>query len=665
MSRFIYSALLYVLLPFVMLYLLWRSRKDKQYRQRFAERLGWASVPESARHGVVVHAVSVGEVVAATSLIKALQQQYPQLPITVTCMTPTGSARIRQTFGDLVHHCYLPFDTPGAVTRWLNHLQPRMLIVLETELWLNLLHHCRQRAIPVVVVNARLSARSAKGYRRFYWLTSVLLQQISVLLAQNQATAKRFCALGISGEVQVTGNLKFDTAIAPQMSELAESLRPALQNRQIWVAGSTHAGEDEILIQAFKSLQPQFPQLLLILVPRHPERFAVVERLLQQSGMAFITRSSGALPAADTAILLGDSMGELLAWYSLADIVFIGGSLIPRGGHNPLEAICFGKALQSGPHIFNFAEAYKQLAVRQAVNWVTDAASVAQSCRELLTQPQHRQLQGERALQFYQQQQGATARSVQAISQLLNSEITINKTQYEHQHFWWQTPYFHDMSANYFDPAYWQQQQAVTGSSSGRNTAWFIRHNGNAMVLRHYYRGGLIGKLLTDQFWLQPVAQSRAMQEFSLLQWMSAQGLPVPKPCAAHYGRCGLFYRADLLIEQIPDSTDLAHLLLQRSLTREEWQQTGSTIAMMHRKGVYHSDLNCHNILLDKHGKVWLIDFDKCQRRAAGDWPQQNLARLQRSLLKEQQKHSGFHWQPADWQALLQGYQQQMERDNA
>ncbi|MDX3772592.1 lipid IV(A) 3-deoxy-D-manno-octulosonic acid transferase [Chromatiaceae bacterium AAb-1] len=662
MIRLVYSLLLFLLLLPVTGYMLWRSRKDPGYRRRFSERFALSSVPEQARGGVVIHAVSVGEVVAATPLINRILEQYPHLPVVVTCTTPTGSARIRQTFGERVFHCYLPFDTPGMVSRWLDKWQPRLLIVLETELWLNLLYSCRKRQIPTVVVNARLSARSARGYRHFYWLSRQLLENISLLLAQNPATARRFKALGLSGESRVTGNLKFEMAVPAKVQQLAASISPYLSGRQIWVAGSTHAGEDEILLQAFLQLRQQLPQLLLILVPRHPERFGAVEALIQQANLPYITRSSGKLPDTQTAILLGDSMGELLAWYSLADVVFIGGSLIPRGGHNPLEAICFGKPVQSGPQVFNFTEAYKQLEERQAVNWVTDIASLVANCLMLFTDTAKCQEQGLRAQQFYQQQQGATSRTLAAIQQLTGVDMTYRQQQLDNQVFWWQPACFSDMKADYFRPAYWQQQQAVTGSSSGRNTAWFIQYHEQQMVLRHYYRGGLIGKLLKDQFWLQPVAKSRAMQEFRLLQWMSEQGLPVPKPCAARYVRSGLVYRADLLIERIPDSQDLATILSRsRALTAEEWQQTGKAIAVMHSKGVYHSDLNCHNILLDTQGKIWLIDFDKCERRADGEWQQQNLARLQRSLLKEQSKNPQFYWQPADWQQLLQGYQQQMD----
>lgn len=659
--RFLYSLLLYVLTLPLLGYLYWRSIKDPAYRQRLAERFAWQKIPQQMQGGLVVHAVSVGEVVAASPLIRKLQQRYPDLPVTVTCTTPTGSARIKAAFGDTVYHCYLPFDFPCASWRFLRKLQPKALIILETELWPNLLAQCAKALIPAIVVNARLSAKSAKGYRRFFCFTRPLLQHIRLLLAQNQATARRFRALGVQ-PVQVCGNLKFDMNIAPEVIALSDDLRTVLAGRIVWVVGSTHEGENEILLAAYQQLKPAFPELLLILAPRHPERFNTVATLVQQAGLSLSRRTEKKDTFAGTDVLLGDTMGELLAWYRLADIVFIGGSLIPRGGHNPLEAICFGKAVQSGPHIFNFAEAYKLLEQQQAINWVTDAQSLAENCRLLLTQPEVRQQQGAAALQLYQQQGGATIKTLAAIEQLLGLQLNQFRISRNNEEiYWWQQDYFSDMQLQYFSPAYWQQQQVVTGSSSGRNTAWFIRHNGQQMVLRHYYRGGLIGKILRDQFWYQSVLSSRAMQEFSLLQTMYQYGLPVPRPCAARYARNGFFYRADLLITLIPDSSDIFRLLTERSLTPDEWFRTGATIALFHQRQVYHSDLNCHNILLDKDGKVWLIDFDKCALRQPGEWQQQNLARLQRSLRKEQSKQPQFYWQESDWQLLLAGYQQQMD----
>ncbi|GGW55049.1 hypothetical protein GCM10008111_08850 [Alishewanella tabrizica] len=637
---------------------------------------------------IVVHAVSVGEVIAATPLIQQLQQQYPAKTITVTCTTPTGSAAIQRRLGSSVQHCYLPLDYPGAVRRFLTVLKPELLIILETELWPNLLAACAKRGVPVVVVNARLSARSAKGYRRFAAFSKPLLQNITCLLTQDHASRRRFHALGYRGAISVTGNLKFELAIPATMTGLLNQFQSAFAKRLVWVAASTHAGEDEQLIACYQQLKTQFPALLLMLVPRHPERFEPVAELVQHAGLSLWRRSSipltygaedttGATPSvadihADVA--LGDSMGELLAWYQLADLVFIGGSLIERGGHNPLEAICFAKAVQSGPHIFNFKEAYRQLQQQQAVALVANNQALLSNCHLLLADASARAAQGQRAQHFFLQQQGATARTLATIDSLLTGrrmsthDISTAAAKLQHAgyqqsqqhgaHYWFDPEFFSDIRPQHFQSAWWQQQQAVIGSSTGRNTAYFVQHGEHKLVLRHYYRGGLVGKVLHDQFWLQPVTQSRAMQEYQLLSWMRAQGLAVPRPVAASYQRSGLIYRADLLIELIPDSKDLAAILQQRAITQSEWQAVGAAIAQMHQLGVYHSDLNCRNIMLDASGKVWLIDFDKCSRRSPGEWTEQNLARLLRSFNKEKGKLAVFNWQEADWQSLQQGYQQ-------
>lgn len=662
MIKVLYSTALLLLTPVLLLYFLLRSRKDPAYRKRFSERLALQPVPTQAVGGIVVHAVSVGEVVAATPLIKALQQQYPELRLTVTCTTPTGSSRIINSFGDSVHHCYLPLDTPGAVSRFLRKLQPQAVILLETELWPNLLQQCRQALIPTVVVNARLSGRSGKGYRRWYSFSRLALDNISLLLAQDKATARRFKALGCKADIQVCGNLKYDMQLPARHSALVSQFQPQFSGRQVWVAGSTHAGEDELLLQAFQQLKPQFPQLLLIIVPRHPERFDTVAQLISQVGLSYIRRSSGQQVTPQHDVMLADTMGELLAWYQLADVVFIGGSLIERGGHNPLEAMHFAKPIQSGRHVFNFATAYQWLAAEQALNWVEDVPSLVQSTAGLLHNTALAQQQGAKAQAVYQRHGGASSRICQAISAYLAegiNDFAVSATAAGVS--WYQREVFGHSGQPSFTPAYWQQQQAVIGQSQGRNTAWFIRHNQHRFVLRHYYRGGLIGKLIKDKFSYRSVMHSRAMQEFALLRQLRRYQLPVPRPLAAHYQRTAWHYRSDLIIELIADSRDLAGLLGSgESLSCEQWQQLGALIGRFHQYGVYHSDLNCHNILLDSQGEFWLIDFDKCGLRSPGSWQQANLARLQRSLLKERTLQHQFSWQPQQWQWLLQGYNRQL-----
>ncbi|MDR6981919.1 3-deoxy-D-manno-octulosonic-acid transferase [Rheinheimera pacifica] len=662
--RSLYSAVIVALTPLLLLYLLLRSRKDPAYRRRFAERFALELPGASAKNGIVLHTVSVGEFNAAKPLIKKLLLRYPHLPLTITCTTPTASAAIQKLqaeqreLGKKLEHCYLPFDYPVLMRRWLKWMQPQLLLILETELWPNLLANCKALAIPTLVVNARLSARSAKGYKRFRGLTQPMLQHIGQILTQDKNSARRFLALGAK-HVQVAGNVKFELDVPESSVQLAQSLKPVLQGRVVWVAGSTHAGEDELLIQAYQRLKEQFPELLLVLVPRHPERFDVVAQLLQQQQVKFIRRSKGQMPTANTEVWLGDSMGELLSWYQLADFVFIGGSLIERGGHNPLEAMAFAKAVLSGPYVFNFQLVFQLLQQQQAYFQVATVADLVSTVTELMQQPELATEAGVKGLKLYQQQQGAVARimaQVQALVPLADISIINNGKAVA----WFDPAFYPQFELKYFQAQDWQQQGLVTGQSKGRNTVWFVEQHGKQAVLRHYYRGGLVGKINQDRFWPQPVTQSRAMAEFSLLWQMRQWGLPVPRPCAALYQQHSFGYSADILIELIPGTTDLAHLLQQRTLTRAEWQQLGALIARFHQHNVYHSDLNCHNILLDDQGKFWLIDFDKCERRTAGDWMQANLARLLRSLNKERALHPEFSWQSELWPALLQGYNRQL-----
>lgn len=663
--RLLYSVLLVVFTPLLLLYLLLRSRKDPAYRQRFAERFALKLLPAAAKDGIVLHTVSVGEFNAAKPLIKQLLEQYPQLPLTITCTTPTASAailKLQAEQGSKVHHCYLPFDYPFLMRRWLNYMQPQLVLILETELWPNLLAYCKAHVVPVLVVNARLSARSAKGYRRFSMLTQPMLQSISQILTQDNGSARRFLALGAKS-VQVAGNVKYELDVPQASTQLAQSIRPQLYGRMVWVAGSTHAGEDELLLQAYQQLKSRFPQLLLVLVPRHPERFDVVAQLLQQQQLQFVRRSLQTVPDASTDVWLGDSMGELLSWYQLANVVFIGGSLIERGGHNPLEAMAFAKPVLTGPHIFNFQQVFALLRQQQAYFQVATVPEMVSTLTALFQQPELAVQVGEKGLALYKQQQGAVARIMAQVKFVLPM-ADIRKVYTGKSLAWFDAQFFPDFDMAYFQSDYWQKQGLVTGQSKGRNTVWFVRlPNAKQAVLRHYYRGGLVGKINKDRFWPQPAAKSRAMAEFSLLWQMRQWGLPVPRPCAALFQQYGLGYNADILIEQIPGTTDLAHLLQQRSLTSSEWQQLGGLIAQFHQHHVYHSDLNCHNILLDKQGQFWLIDFDKCAIRHVDDfadqsWKQQNLQRLLRSFNKEKQQLSVFHWQKDDFTALELGYQQ-------
>ncbi|QBL10848.1 3-deoxy-D-manno-octulosonic acid transferase [Rheinheimera sp. D18] len=658
-NRLFYSLILLLCWPLVIAYLLWRSVKDPAYRQRFAERFAVKLPSNRAKNGIVLHAVSVGEFNAAKPIIKQLLQQYPQLPLTLTCTTPTASAAILQLQAEqpTIQHCYLPFDYPILVRRWLKFMQPQLFIILETELWPNLLANCKAFTIPTLVINARLSARSAKGYRRFSCFTKAMLADISQILAQDRASARRFQALGAK-QVQVAGNIKYELSIPETSIALAQRIKPLIQGRRVWVAGSTHAGEDEILLQAYQQLKIDHPELLLVLAPRHPERFTAVAELLQQQKIAYVQRSSGQAPSSGTEVWLIDSMGELLTWYQLADFVFIGGSLIARGGHNPLEAMAFAKTVLSGPYIFNFQQVFQLLQKQDAYFSVSDTASIVSRVQQLITQPDLAVRTGHKAFALYQQQQGAVAQVMAKVAILL--PMAGIKTWCQGANVAWFDPDFYpEFELAYFQPEFWQRRGLVTGQSTGRNTVWFVQQDNKQAVLRHYYRGGLVGKINKDTFWPSPVLKSRAMVEFRLLQQMRLWQLPVPRPCAALYQADRFGYRADILIERISSSTELAQLLVTRALNKAEWHDLGVLIARFHQYGVHHSDLNCHNILLDNTGQFWLIDFDKCEIRPQGGWCQQNLARLQRSLLKERSLQPAFNWDIAQWRWLVAGYNAQ------
>ncbi|WFE69707.1 lipid IV(A) 3-deoxy-D-manno-octulosonic acid transferase [Thiomicrospira sp. R3] len=676
MNAFLYTLLSWLALPVILLLLALRSRKDRRYRQRWGERFGHLNKTSylKAQAGLVVHCASVGEVEAAKPLINSLLARYPTTPITVTCTTPTGSERIQKLFAGRVTHCYLPLDTPGSVNRWLKSLQPRALLLLETELWPNLLIACRKANIQTFAVNARLSKKSARAYRRFYWFTSLILNNLDGLYTQNPATLRRFKALGFANSAGVAGNLKFDLQIDPTLpgQTLNTELKTALNNRTVWVAGSTHAGEDETLIQAFQQLSPQHPQLLLVLVPRHPERFEPVASALKTAKLSYQRFSQMQTLNPNTQVVLGDTMGDLVRWYQSADWVFVGGSLIERGGHNPIEAMIFGKPIMSGRHIFNFADLYHQLDQTKALAWTENLSQLTQQAKTWLKHPNQAKQAGLVGQQLFNQHKGATQTHLHHLSQQLGEDLrhqTLTCT--KQAQILTDQRYISELNGpllEAFNPDYWKQHNAIIGYSQGRNQAWFISHNQHTLLLRHYYRGGLIAKILKDQFLKQASIHSRAFQEFKLLTWMRAQGLPVPRACGASYRATGLTYRADILVEVIPNSQDLFTHLSQQPLQPEGWQQLGAMIAHFHQAGVYHSDLNCHNILINvcapsqQNTKTWLIDFDKCERRQPANWQAKNLARLKRSLDKELAKNPRFHFASQNWQTLKQSYQTQRKK---
>ncbi|WP_460926493.1 lipid IV(A) 3-deoxy-D-manno-octulosonic acid transferase [Pseudomonas sp. MC6] len=423
MNRTLYTALFYLGLPLVAIRLWLRARKAPAYAKRIGERFSYG-MPKLQPGGIWVHAVSVGESIAAAPMIRALLQRYPTLPITVTCMTPTGSERIQALFANepRIQHCYLPYDLPCAAARFLDRAQPKLAVIMETELWPNHIHQCAKRGIPVALANGRLSERSARGYGRFSKLTEPMLAEMSLFAVQTETEAQRFRDLGARAEtVEVTGSIKFDLTIDPQLLQRAIELRGQWQalERPVWIAASTHEGEDEVVLDAHRRLLANHPDALLILVPRHPERFNSVFELCQREGFATVRRSTAANVDAQTSVLLGDTMGELLFLYALADSAFVGGSLVPNGGHNLLEPAALAKPVISGPHLFNFLDIAAQLREAGALAEVDDAEGLAVEVQRLFELPRDAQRMAEAGLAVMRRNQGALQRLLDGLGRLI------------------------------------------------------------------------------------------------------------------------------------------------------------------------------------------------------------------------------------------------------
>ncbi|NBB10897.1 lipid IV(A) 3-deoxy-D-manno-octulosonic acid transferase [Pseudomonas sp. SLFW] len=423
MNRTLYTFLFHLGLPLIALRLWLRARKAPAYAQRIGERFA-RGLPPMQKGGIWVHAVSVGESIAAAPMIRALLTRYPELPITITCMTPTGSERIQSMFANepRIQHCYLPYDFPWAAGRFLDHVQPKIGVIMETELWPNHIHQCAKRGIPTVLANARLSERSARGYGKFAKLTRPMLAEMSLIAVQTETEAQRFRDLGARPEcVTVTGSIKFDLTIDPQLLGRAAQQRADWQttNRPVWIAASTHAGEDEVVLSAHRQLLKTRPDALLILVPRHPERFNSVFEMSQQQGFSSVRRSTSEPVTNTTSVLVGDTMGELLFLYALADIAFVGGSLVPNGGHNLLEPAALDKPVLSGPHLFNFLEIAALLRNAGALEEVSDAAGLAAVVQRLIEQPEQAKSMADAGLAVMKANQGALQKLLDGIGRLI------------------------------------------------------------------------------------------------------------------------------------------------------------------------------------------------------------------------------------------------------
>lgn len=421
MTRWFYNLVLHLLLPFVILRLFWRGRKSPGYRENIGHRFGrQAGLPAG---GLVVHAVSVGETLASQPLVNALLQDYPELPLLVTNTTATGAERSRALWGNRIAWCYLPYDYPWAVSAFLDHVRPRLFVVMETELWPNLMAELQRRHIPVLLANARLSERSARGYAKVAGLTKPMLQALTALAAQDAGTAQRFASLGMpQDKITVTGSLKFDLALPPELEQRATALKAEwqLSGRPVWVAASTHEGEEAAVLEIFRRLQARFPNLLLVLVPRHPERFDRIADLLQKQGWRYVRRSLQQPVALDTQVFLGDSMGELLQWLALADVAFVGGSLVDVGGHNPLEPAALSVPVVTGPVMFNFQQITDILITAGALVQAADTDRIETCLSQWLLHPEQAKQAGAAGAAVVAANRGALSRHMALVSRLLS-----------------------------------------------------------------------------------------------------------------------------------------------------------------------------------------------------------------------------------------------------
>ncbi len=442
MARFTYTLAVLALLPWAVLHLLWRARRQPEYLRHWGERFGFfaaVTCPQSGIPGmqsqpaptIWLHAVSVGETRAAQPLVAALRERYPEHRILFTHMTPTGRATSEALFGDSVERIYLPYDTPWAMRRFLRHYRPQFGLIMETELWPNLIAACRNAGVPLCLVNARLSQRSAKRYASFPALTRGALQSLAAIGAQSADDAARLTALG-ARSVTVTGNIKFDIEAPAEQLELGRELRARCGSRPIWLAASTREGEEALILEAWRKalhgtgpivMQSGIPlrdgaggTALLVIVPRHPQRFDEVARLAAERGFALQRRSENAAVAAATQVLIGDSMGEMFAFYAAADIAFIGGSLLDFGSQNLIEAAACGTPVLIGPSTRNFADAAREAVACGAARTIVDAGDLVRQVLALLADDASRRAMGAEGRAFAERHRGATVRTLEMLS---------------------------------------------------------------------------------------------------------------------------------------------------------------------------------------------------------------------------------------------------------
>jgi 3-deoxy-D-manno-octulosonic-acid transferase len=654
------------------LWLGWRARREPAYAQGLAARWGRPNLSPQVQGAILIHASSVGEVQAARPLIEPLLEEGHA--VVVSTQTPTGAAALHAWAAASVAHTFAPIDSPAAVRRWLDAVQPRLVILMERELWPEFLWQCRERAIPVALVNARLSAKSARLYQRLSALMGPVWPGLSWVGAADDASLARLRALGVrETHSALSGNLKFDQPVATQASgHAATSTWPDLSGRVVVVAGSTHEADETQLVPAWRRYATRHPQALLVLVPRHPQRFDAAAGALTDLGLAFVRRSQGTLPDTHTQVILGDTMGELPRWYAAARACFIGGTFADVGGHNPLEALTLGCPITFGPLTRNFEAVYADVEACGAGVRVADGAQwerTLDAWQLPAASPEHDRAAAA-ARSYVAQHRGAARRTRESLAALDPAYDPQRRTRVDSRLVEGQTIWHDPALMEPPGPSWFEGEQEgehgprqALSTGSGRGVAHRVTLPSRLPVLlRHYRRGGWVATFTDDRFAREPAVRSRALREYALLRLMHAWGLPTPRPVAARFVPRGLSYTADIAVAWIDGAVNLVDRLERAPLPAVMWQAVGRAIAQLHAQQVFHSDLNAHNIVIDALDAVWIVDFDKCELRPGGAWKVGNLERLQRSLRKEQGRRPALHWTNEDREALLQGYAMRHER---
>jgi 3-deoxy-D-manno-octulosonic-acid transferase len=416
----VYTALFYLLTPFILLRLLWRGIKAPAYRQRWNERFGFYN-QTYLQNVIWFHAVSVGEAEALFPLLRVLLARHPGLNLLITTTTPTGSARVQAVFGSKAEHVYLPYDMPFVIRRFLAAFKPRLSVIMETEIWPNLYAECGRQRIPLLVINARLSEKSARGYRKIPSLIHPALANVNLIAAQTADDAERFVGIGAKPEsVKVMGNMKFDIEIAEETLAQGRELKATVfGGRFVWILASTHKSEEAPFLDLYPEIRAKIPDLLLVIVPRHPERFSEVKNLCQERRLNVVMRTSGNPCSAETDVYIADTMGELKMLYAASDAAFIGGSMVPVGGHNLLEAAAAGVPVMFGPYMANFKEIAAGVLAHKAALQCRTQEEIADAIHSLYVDPERRAELASRARTFLQKNRGA----IQAIAETIESAL--------------------------------------------------------------------------------------------------------------------------------------------------------------------------------------------------------------------------------------------------